>query len=133
MRASQYPEAAFLAGMTASATHEVRNVLAIIKESAGLIEDMLLLRSKKGTLDGEKVTRAVHRIDAQVKRGAELLTNLNRLSHSLDQDMATVDLHREVEQIVFLCDRLARRKGQKLRVSPDGAFHRHGTMHGGVP
>ena len=29
MKASQHPEAAFLAAMTASATHEVRNVLAI--------------------------------------------------------------------------------------------------------
>lgn len=37
MKASQHPEAAFLAAMTASATHEVRNVLAIIKESAGLV------------------------------------------------------------------------------------------------
>jgi len=111
MTASQHPEAAFLATMTASATHEVRNVLAIIKESAGLIEDIFRVRSKRGGPDEEKIFRSVHRIDAQVKRGADLLSNLNRLSHSLDQDMATVDLQGEVVLAVFLSQRLARKKG----------------------
>lgn len=114
MRASQHPEAAFLAKMTASATHEVRNVLAIIKESAGLIEDMVHASAKRGPLDQEKVFRTVDRIDAQVKRGADLLTNLNRLSHTLDQDLATLELHQEVEQVAFLSQRFARKKGHRV-------------------
>jgi len=114
MRASRYPEAAFLAAMTASATHEVRNVLAIIKESAGLIEDLIQLSSERGTLDKEKVQRAVGRVDAQVKRGSDLLAGLNRLSHTLDQDLATVDLRQEVEQVVFRSKRFARKKNQTV-------------------
>lgn len=114
MKASQHPEAAFLATMTASATHEVRNVLAIIKESAGLIEDMIHVFAKKGTLDNEKVYRAVDRIDTQVKRGADLLTNLNRLSHALDSDLAPVELNAEVEQVTFLSQRFARARGHRI-------------------
>jgi len=114
MKASQHPEAAFLATMTASATHEVRNVLAIIKESAGLIEDMIHVFAKKGTLDNEKVYRAVDRIDTQVKRGADLLTNLNRLSHTLDSDLATVELNTEVQQVAFLSQRFARKRGHRI-------------------
>ena len=114
MKASRHPEAAFLATMTASATHEVRNVLAIIKESAGLIEDMIHVFAKKGILDNEKVFRAVDRIDTQVRRGADLLTNLNRLSHALDSDLATVDLNAEVEQVVFLSQRFARKRGHRV-------------------
>jgi len=114
MKASQHPEAAFLATMTASATHEVRNVLAIIKESAGLIEDMVHVFAKKGILDNEKVFRAVDRIDTQVRRGADLLTNLNRLSHALDSDLASVDLNVEVEQVVFLSQRFARKRGHRV-------------------
>ena len=114
MKASQHPEAAFLAAMTGSATHEVRNVLAIIKESAGLIEDMVHVFGKKGTLDPEKVYRAVDRIDVQVKRGADLLTNLNRLSHTLDSEEARVDLSHEVEQAAFLSQRFARKKGHRV-------------------
>jgi C4-dicarboxylate-specific signal transduction histidine kinase len=114
MKASQHPEAAFLATMTASATHEVRNVLAIIKESAGLIEDMVHVFSRKGTLDTEKVYRTVNRIDTQVKRGADLLTNLNRLSHTLDSESATVELNTEVEQVTFLSQRFARKRGHRI-------------------
>ena len=117
MRASQHPEAAFLATMTASATHEVRNVLAIIKESAGLIEDLMDVCAKRGTLDQEKVARAVHRIETHVQRGADLLTNLNRLSHTLDHDQDSVDLDQEVEQLVFLSQRFARKKGHQVEAA----------------
>jgi C4-dicarboxylate-specific signal transduction histidine kinase len=115
MTSSRYPEAAFLAAMTASATHEVRNVLSIIKESAGLIEDLVRMSHERGRLDEEKVQRAVGRIEAQVKRGADLLTNLNRLAHTLDEDVAAVDLQKEVEQVVFLCRRFARKKGHQVQ------------------
>ena len=36
-------EVAFLGRITAAFTHEMKNVLAIIKESAGLMEDLLAL------------------------------------------------------------------------------------------
>jgi signal transduction histidine kinase len=114
MRASQHPEAAFLAAMTASATHEVRNVLAIIKESAGLIGDMAHASGERGVMDREKLFRALDRIETQVKRGADLLTNLNRLSHTLDHDLVTVDLGEEVEQMLFRGQRFARKRGQQV-------------------
>jgi hypothetical protein len=114
MRASRYPEAAFLATMTAGATHEVRNVLAIIKESAGLIDDLVQVFGRRGTLDQEKLRRAVDRIDTQVRRGADLLTSVNRLCHTLDQDLDSVELNEEVEQVVFLSQRFARKKGHSV-------------------
>jgi len=117
MKSSKYPEAAFLATMTASTTHEVRNVLAIVKESAGLIEDLLLHSKKRGEVDPEKVQRAVDRIEAQVKRGADLLTSLNRLSHTLDQEISTVDLNQEVDQVVFLSRRFARKRDHEVVAS----------------
>lgn len=131
MRASRYPEAAFLATMTASATHEIRNVLAIIKESAGLIEDLFRLCSEGGVLDQEKVHRAVHRVDVQVKRGADILTHLNRLSHALDSEITTLDLRQELEQAVFLSKRLAGKKRQTLSAvqSMDEASVRVHPLH----
>lgn len=114
MRASGNPEAAFLAAMTANATHEVRNVLAIIKESAGLIGDLVALCSRGKPLDTSKVDRAIGRVDSQVKRGADILTGLNRLSHSLDSQEAPVDLDQELAQMILLCQRLARKRNQSL-------------------
>jgi C4-dicarboxylate-specific signal transduction histidine kinase len=114
MESSKYPEAAFMAAMTAGATHEVRNVLAIIKESAGLVDDLIQVYGTRGSLDPERVQRALERIGLQVKRGADLLTHLNRLAHTLDRDLSTVDMNQEVEQLLFLTQRFARQKGQQL-------------------
>lgn len=122
MKSSKYPEAAFLAAMTGSATHEVRNVLAIIKESAGLMEDLILMAARRGPIDQDKVQRAVSRIEDQVKRGADLLTNLNRLTHTLDQELALVEMNEEVERAVFLSQRFARKNGHEMLFAkgPDG-------------
>jgi signal transduction histidine kinase len=127
MRSSPHPEAAFLAAMTASATHEVRNVLAIIKESAGLIQDLAELSNTRGSLDQDKVRRAVDRIEAQVRRGADILTNLNRLAHTLDESTSTVDLTEEVEQLVFLSQRFARKKGLLVEVGSSSGPCLHAT------
>jgi len=128
MRVPKHPEAAFLATMTASATHEVRNVLAIIKESAGLIEDILQAKPLGGEAVTERILRSVHRIDVQVKRGADLLSNLNRLSHSLDVEVASVDLHDAIELGVFLSQRFARKKGLSI-VGPKGETGARTTIH----
>jgi hypothetical protein len=100
--------------MTASTTHEVRNVLAIIKESAGLVGDLVRLYEKRGTLDPAKFHRSTERIDLQVKRGAEHLTQLNRLSHALDRDRASLDLREEIRLHAFLCGRIVRRRGMEV-------------------
>jgi signal transduction histidine kinase len=117
MMPSRYPEAAFLSAVTAGVTHEMRNVLAIIKESAGLVGDMVRLCSEGRTLDPEKVRRAVDRVDAQVKRGADILSGLNRLSHAIDQDLATLDLAQELQQVVFLSQRRARIRSLTVQVT----------------
>ena len=140
MKTERYPEAAFLSAMTASTTHEARNVLAIIKESAGLVEDLVQMYGARGNLDREKVNRALERIDLQVKRGADLLTTLNRLAHTLDQDLSAVELNQEVEQLVRLSQRFARQKNQRV-VAEGGvegvplvvnALRLHMTLHGAL-
>jgi len=113
-------EAAFIGKITAGATHEIRNVLAIIKESAGLVEDLLHLSTQRGSLDHERVLKALARIEAQVARGAEVATNLNRVAHTPDHDVRTVDLDEEVRRVVFHAQRSARRRSQTVR-AVDGA------------
>ncbi len=114
MKLSANPEAAFLSEVTAGATHELRNVLAIIKESGGLMGDLVRLHPDAESLDQGRFGRAVDRVEAQVRRGAEILTKLNRLSHSLDVDRATLDLREEADLIVFLTERRARNRRHTL-------------------
>ncbi len=116
MSTPENEEAAFIAKITASTTHEIRNVLAIVRESAGLIGDMVRAFEKRGTVNREGMTRAVDRIDAQVSRGAEIVSNLNRLAHSLDNPQQELDLSQEVRQAAFLCRRFAQQRKQMVRV-----------------
>jgi signal transduction histidine kinase len=116
MKPPAYPEATFLSEVTASATHELRNVLAIIKESNGLMGDMVQLCAGGGNLDEGRMRRAGDRVDAQVKRGADILSGLNRLSHCLDVDSGILDLQEEVELVAFMIGRKARNRRQTLTV-----------------
>jgi C4-dicarboxylate-specific signal transduction histidine kinase len=110
--------ATFMARMTASATHEIRNVLAIVKESAGLIEDLLGSGAAGEASTRERVRRAAGRIDAQVARGAEVAGTLNRLAHALEGDEGTLDLAEEVAQAVCLSRRSATQRGHTLAAAP---------------
>jgi len=120
MGATENAEAAFIARMTASTTHELRNVLAVVKESAGLIEDLTLAFQQRKTVNPEKLLQATRRIDVQVTRGADLLTSLSRLAHGLDHAVEQVALGSHARQVGFLCQRSARQGRHILTVDGDG-------------
>lgn len=111
-------EAAFIGNITAGATHELRNVLAIVKESAGLIADIVNSPELRGLPKSEKLMRAVGRIETQVRRGSDLLTNLNRFAHSLDHAEDEVDLDELAQQVGFLCQRMARKGRHQVQAEP---------------
>lgn len=119
MSTSENKEARFLAKITTGTTHEVRNVLAIIQESAGLIEDMIRSYERSGSVQPERIIRSVDRIGMQVRRGAELMSTLNRFAHSLDHNQDQIDLNQEVLQVALLCGRLAKQKGHEIEVQRD--------------
>lgn len=111
-------EAAFIGKITAGATHELRNVLAIVKESAGLIADIVNSPELRGQTKSEKLMRAVGRIETQVKRGSDLLTSLNGFAHSLDHAEDEVNLDELAQHIAFLCQRVARKGRHQVRAEP---------------
>ena len=118
MSGQQHEDAAFVAAITASSTHEIRNVLAIVKECAGLMADMVHACDDAGSLDTERLLRVVSRIDTQVGRGADLITGLNHFVHTLDAPEATIELQREVAQAVLLSQRTARLRNHTVTHVP---------------
>ncbi len=109
-------QSAFLGRMTAGSTHELRNILAIIKESAGLIGDSLGRTSGVPAPGG--LQRAVDRVNRQVARGVELLDSLNHLAHCPDRAEAAADLNREAACVVGLGQRFTRQYGITLQLAP---------------
>jgi hypothetical protein len=114
-------QARFMGRITAGATHELRNVLAIIRESAGLIEDLLALAEERHEQpDPERLRRTLSRIDAQVGRGSDLITALNQFAHCPDRDQASVDLFAAIQLATSLSERFVRQKGHRVEAAAGG-------------
>ncbi len=103
-------EVAFFGKITAGITHELKNVLAIIRESAGLMEDIMSISPEALITHQEKVQNSLNKIKDQVERGVNLTDRLNKFAHSSDEAVGEVDLYRTVEQFVALSQRFARLK-----------------------
>jgi C4-dicarboxylate-specific signal transduction histidine kinase len=113
-----YEKAAFMGQITAGVTHEFKNVLAIIKESAGLLEDLISLAKDGAPPSKEKCMRTLNRISEQVSRGVALSTNLNSFAHTCDEETTAIELNVAITQAAFLCARQARLKGMTLSALP---------------
>ncbi|MEJ5376412.1 MAG: hypothetical protein WHX93_07525 [bacterium] len=111
-------EARFMGRITAGMTHEIRNVLAIVRESAGLMEDLLSMEASASFPHRDRFHRALRAIQEQVDRGVDLATRLNRFAHSMDQQLCEVNLGELLEQVGALLRRQARNKKVELRLDP---------------
>jgi signal transduction histidine kinase len=111
-------ELTFFGKIAAGVTHEMRNVLAIINESNGLMSDLLEMAKDSSFPYRDKFLRSISKIEAQVRRGVAISGNFNHFAHSMDNPIANVDLNEIVEQTVALARRFAGLKNIELQASP---------------
>lgn len=112
----------FFGAVTASLSHEIKNVLAIINENAGLLDDVSVLAKKGRPIDIERMERIAATLLRSVKRADDVVKNLNRFAHSVDSEMARVDLREFVSLACALFGRFASMRGVAfVTVMPDEA------------
>lgn len=114
-------EVAFFGRITAAFTHELKNVLAIVKENAGLMEDFLGLPAFGAVPHKERLLRAIQSIRDQTDRGVDLSNRLNRFAHTTDNDRLKVDLCDLTRHLAVLVERFARLREVKLTVPASSA------------
>lgn len=107
-------ETAFMGRIIASLSHEIKNVLATIKESAGLMEDILNLQPEKDSPQQVRLNNAAANIKKQIDRGVDVVLGLNRFAHSMDEPKAEIDLNELSAQMAFLMNRFAHKLGISL-------------------
>jgi C4-dicarboxylate-specific signal transduction histidine kinase len=107
-------EVAFFGKISAAMTHDIRNVLAIIRESSGLMLDLLDLCEDGAFPYQQKFHSVLTAIQDQVTRGVELSTQFNRFAHSMDQPVMEVDGNEMVQQVAYLMQRFARLRRVQL-------------------
>ncbi len=108
-------EVAFFGKIAAGVTHELKNVLAIINESNGLMSDLLTLAKDAPFPHRERLLRSIAKISDQVRRGVEITNRFNQFAHSMDYPVISIDLNEVVTRTVALAERFARLKNVDLR------------------
>ncbi|WP_223380809.1 sensor histidine kinase [Nitratidesulfovibrio sp. SRB-5] len=100
--------------LAASATHELQNALAVIRESAGLMQDLVSLCGE-GLPHRDRLCTMLSLIQEQVARGGDLAWNLNRLAHAWEEDgEGPRDLGAVLEEFVALARRGCAMRGVEL-------------------
>lgn len=108
----------FFGRMSASISHELKNVLAIIRENSGLLNDYLIMMAKGKPIDPERFQTVAQRIDAQTRRADTIIKYLNQFAHTVDSFNQSVDLNQMLDLLTALHRRLAAMQEVTLAAKP---------------
>ncbi|MBI9110921.1 sensor histidine kinase [Maridesulfovibrio ferrireducens] len=100
----------FFGKVSATISHDVKNVLAIINEEAGLLHDLSLMAAQGMELEPERLVKLAEKIQNQIKRGDSIIKNMNRFAHSVDVPECEIDLSETVSLVIALFTRMAAAK-----------------------
>ena len=107
--------------VSASISHELKNVLAILNENAGLLQDFATMAEQGQPLDPERIRRLAATMLEQIQRGDVIIKRMNRFAHSADENRATVNLNELIVMVVELFQRTAVSRGVKVDVKTSAA------------
>ena len=83
---------AFFGKVNASISHELKNILAIISEAAGLLNDLTALAGRGKDVDLQMLRTCSDDIVAEIQRGFATIKQMNKFSHSVDDPFKSIDL-----------------------------------------
>lgn len=87
-------------------THELTNVLSIVLELGGLLEDLAQIAPE----GGDRLASLADRLRRQGRRGQSMVSDLNALAHTLDHEHTTIEAGRLAALVGALGERPARQK-----------------------
>lgn len=102
-----YGGLAFFGAVTASVSHELNNVISIIDQTTGLVEDMIAAVDQGKAIDVDKLEQVVGSLQKHTTRGLHIIKRLNTFAHSSDVPRREYDLCESVRNLVELSQRLA--------------------------
>lgn len=104
----------FYSKVSASISHEIKNSLAVLNESAGYLEDVTLMAKKGMDVSMERLESLAGTMLKQVQRANGIVNNMNRLAHSLDDPASQTDLNALLELMISLSERTTVTRGFKV-------------------
>lgn len=111
---------AFFGAITASVSHELNNVVSIIQQTSGLLEDLLYSSQSGPPIENERLQRIVDGINQQTVRGVGIIGRFNYFAHTVDNPVQEYELNKTLDNLVGLCGRFADMKRVKLEANLSG-------------
>ena len=96
-------------------SHELRNILAVIKENTGLMDDLILMG--KNISENSRFSELTKTTLSQVKSGEEITLLLNKFAHLNDKQVEKFNAYLIIDELVRLMKRPLKQK--ELSVSLD--------------
>jgi hypothetical protein len=83
-------------------SHEIKNILAIISESLGLMDELLELAEAGRELRPEKLRSLSQSVIEEVERANGIIKNMNAFGHSVDAFLGEVDVNQTISLMIKL-------------------------------
>ena len=93
----------FFGKISASISHELKNVMAIISEAAGLLDDLMKMAQVGKPLQLDMLRTCSREILEEIHRGFDTIQQMNRFAHSVDDDVKQINL----TEVITLMIRIA--------------------------
>ena len=107
---------AFFGKVNASISHELKNILAIISEAAGLLNDLTEMIARGEKVDLEMLMTCSRDIEEEIQRGFGTIKQMNTFSHSVDDTLKNVNLIEVLDLVIHLAGFLS--YASKVRFDP---------------
>lgn len=101
------PQLQFFGKITANVTHELNNVLGLVDQTTGLVDDLIAAGKVGDPEVAAKLARLAERLHSHCRRGVEWVKRLNTFAHTVDEPHRQFDLKEVVENLTALCRRVA--------------------------
>lgn len=108
---------AFFGKINASISHELKNILAIISEAAGLLQDLTEMATEGQEIELEILKTCSQDIIEEIQRGFATIKQMNTFSHSVDDPLRKVRLAEIVDLMVAFAKFLS--FASKIQFEPD--------------
>lgn len=107
---------AFLGRLLSGFTHELKNHLAIIKESSGLMNDLVELGRLKDEETSGKFQKIIGSIAERIDIANNLIKNLNSFGHRMDNPESVFNPNTLVLEEMALLKKFVRLKGVEVQL-----------------
>ncbi len=99
----------FIGKILAGFTHEIKNYLAIINESVGLIGDMIKI-GKLSKNDAPEYLEIIRSIEEHIEKANVHFRYLNRFAHRMDSPVSIYNINESLEELIALMTRFANQR-----------------------